>query len=210
MKQKTLQTLYRYWNEVRAGRLAPQRLEIEPSSIAGILSETFMLERVDAATFNYRLAGTRLCELFGAELRGSNFLEGWNARDRILLDRLLAAVCSQGAAAHLTFEAGADVRSRAEIDAILLPLLHGGNTIGRVIGAMSPTSQPDWLERTTLHGRRLLRQEVIWPDGRPYSLIAKSRNQTPLAPAMSGLRIVKSDRRQFRVLDGGLAKQEKS
>src|SRR4051812_13786849 len=48
MQQRTLQTLYGYWNEVRAGRLAPQRLEIEPSRIAGILSETFMLERIDA------------------------------------------------------------------------------------------------------------------------------------------------------------------
>ena len=62
MQQKTLQTLYSYWNEVRAGRLAPQRLEIEPSRIAGILSETFMLERIDAASYQYRLAGTRLSE----------------------------------------------------------------------------------------------------------------------------------------------------
>ena len=80
--QKTLQTLYGYWNEVRAGRLAPQRLEIEPSQIAGILSETFMLERIDAATYQYRLAGTRLCEMFGSELRGKNFLEGWSEPDR--------------------------------------------------------------------------------------------------------------------------------
>ena len=48
--QRSLQTLYGYWNELRAGRLAPQRLEIEPSRIAGILSETFMLERIDAGT----------------------------------------------------------------------------------------------------------------------------------------------------------------
>ena len=53
MKQRTLETLYGYWNEVRAGRLA-QRLEIEPSRIAAILAETFMLERIDART--YRIA----------------------------------------------------------------------------------------------------------------------------------------------------------
>ena len=80
--QSSLQTLYGYWNEVRAGRLAPQRLEIEPSSIAGILSETFMLERIDAAAYQFRLAGTRLCELFGSELRGKNFLDGWSDEDR--------------------------------------------------------------------------------------------------------------------------------
>src|SRR4051794_24073887 len=93
MKQKTLHTLYGYWNEVRAGRLAPQRLEIEPSRIAGILSDTFMLERIDAATYQFRLAGTRLCELFGSELRGKSFLDGWSELDRPLLTRDLATIC---------------------------------------------------------------------------------------------------------------------
>ena len=87
MQQRTLQTLYGYWNEVRAGRLAPQRLEIEPSRIAGILSETFMLERIDAGSYQYRLAGTRLCEMFGSELRGRNFLDGWSEADRQVLAR---------------------------------------------------------------------------------------------------------------------------
>src|SRR5262245_53611829 len=81
MRQHSTQALLRYWNEVRAGRFAPHRLEIEPSRIAAILSETFLLECVDAATYRYRLAGTRLCAWFGAELRGHDFLEGWRAED---------------------------------------------------------------------------------------------------------------------------------
>src|SRR5690349_14918405 len=102
MKQRTLQTLYAYWNEVRAGRLAPLRLEIEPSRIAGILAETFMLERIDAANYQYRLAGTRLCELFGSELRGANFLDGWSAPDRTVVERQLASLRDHGAAVVLT------------------------------------------------------------------------------------------------------------
>ena len=93
MKQRSLQILYKYWNGVRAGRIAPRRLEIEPARIAGILAETFMLERITAAEFQFRLAGSRLCELFGSELRGTDFLDGWNAADRDLLERQLAAVC---------------------------------------------------------------------------------------------------------------------
>ncbi len=85
--QRSLQTLFNYWNQVRAGRIAPHRLEIEPSRIAGILAETFMLERVEAGTYQFRLAGTRLCELFGSELRGKNFLEGWSEQDRLVLER---------------------------------------------------------------------------------------------------------------------------
>ncbi len=48
MKQRTIQTLYAYWNELRAGRVAPRRLEIEPARIGSILPETFMLERTES------------------------------------------------------------------------------------------------------------------------------------------------------------------
>ncbi|KAB2913148.1 MAG: PAS domain-containing protein [Hyphomicrobiaceae bacterium] len=212
MKHRSLQTLYKYWNGVRAGRIAPRRLEIEPARIAGILAETFMLERVTATEFHFRLAGSRLCELFGLELRGTNFLDGWSAADRAVLERQLATVCEQGAVATLTVEAGADVRSRIEIEVILLPLVHAGTKVERIIGAMSTSSPAPWLAGDYLRDRRLISHELIWPDGRPHAVIERAGGQAPFAPALSGVRIVKSDRRQFRVLDGGRteAKHSKS
>src|SRR5262245_33235166 len=162
MQQKTIQTLYAYWNEMRAGRLAPLRLEIEPSRIAGILSETFMLERIDAATYQYRLAGTRLCEVFGSELRGRNFLDDWSETDRHVLTHDLVTVCEQGAVAVVRFEgASNDSRHRVELEAVLLPLVHAGQRIGRIIGAMSATSTPHWLVSEPLLSRRLQRHEIV-------------------------------------------------
>ncbi len=205
MKQRTLHTLYGYWNELRAGRLAPQRLEIEPSRIAGILSETFMLERVEASTYQFRLAGTRLCELFGSELRGRNFLEGWSDQDRLALERHLRTICDQGAVAVLTIEGGSDSRHRVELEAILLPLTHAGNRIGRIIGAMSAASAPHWLSGEPLRNRRLTRHELIWPDGRPHSVIERLGKPAPRLPRPGEARIVKTEQRQFRVFEGGLA-----
>jgi hypothetical protein len=205
MTQRTVQTLFNYWDTVRGGRIAPRRLEIEPSRIAGILAETFMLERVNGGDWTFRLAGTRLCELFGYELRGTSFLGGWTQEDRLLLERQMAAVCSEGAVAHLAIEAGIDARHRIELEAVLLPLLHTGNTIGRVIGAMSPTLQPHWLDKGRLTSRRLLRHELVRLDSRREGTQPGSPRQTPFLPTLGGLRVVKSDRRQFRVLEGGLA-----
>ena len=54
MKQKSPNTLYGYWNELRAGRMAPRSLEVEPARIASILSETSMLARVNAAVVSHR------------------------------------------------------------------------------------------------------------------------------------------------------------
>jgi hypothetical protein len=190
---------------VRAGRLAPQRLEIEPSRIAGILSETFMLERIDTQAYRFRLAGTRLCELFGSELRGRNFLDDWSENDRNVLARHLATVCEQGAGAVLALEGSSDPRHRVELEAILLPLVHDGHRIVRIIGAMSPTSRPYWLDSEPLTSRRLKRHELVWPDGRPHSVVERLGRQAPFLGARAQMRIVKTGRRQFRVFEGGRA-----
>ena len=75
MKLATTRMLYDYWNEARGRRMAPTRFEIEPSRIAGILSETFILELAENCSFPFRLAGTRICEQLGAELRGRDLLD---------------------------------------------------------------------------------------------------------------------------------------
>ena len=206
MKQRTIQTLYAYWNELRAGRVAPRRLEIEPARIGSILPETFMLERLDASTYRYRLAGTRLCEIFRAELRGTNLLDGWAEPDRALIAHHLTAACERGAAVLITFEAGAGATRRIQIEMILLPLMHANNAIERVIGATSPTTSPHWLGHEHLTDKRLIRHELIWPDGRPHSVVERAGRQAPFRAAGSPARVVGDERRNFRVLDGGRSK----
>jgi hypothetical protein len=199
----TLQTLYGYWNEVRAGRVAPQRLEIEPSRIAGILSDTFMLERTAAGTYQYRLAGTRLCELFGSELRGKDFLDGWMDEDRRVLGGYLGAVTQQGATALLTIEGAVDPRHRVELETILLPLLHAGKIV-RIIGATSATSAPHWLGAEPLRTRHIRRHQLMWPDGRPHAVVARAGRQAPFqAEAAAETHGLKADKRRFRVFEGG-------
>ncbi len=202
MQQRTLQILYAYWNGLRAGRIAPSRLEIDPSRIGAILPEIFLIERLDAATYSYRLAGTRLCEIFGRELRGTNLLDGWSASDRALLARDLALTCEQGAAAHFTMEGSAGNSRRVQLETILLPLMHGGNAIERVIGATSAIASPHWLGHDKLVDKRLLTREPIWPDGRPR-VADPSAYIPPPAPSPNPAAMLKGDRRGFRVLDGG-------
>jgi len=198
--QSSLQTLYTYWNEVRAGRIAPQRLEIEPSRIAAILSQTFMLEVLRPDTYPYRLAGSRLCEIFGSELRGKNFLDGWSDEDRRTFESRLAAITEQGAVAHLTLEGIIDARHRTELEANLLPLLHGGK-ITRIIGAVSVTSPPHWLGSEPLRNLRVKQHRLVWPDGRPH---ASALAQVP-ALRTSNPHLVRADQRRFRVVEGGRA-----
>jgi hypothetical protein len=205
MRQPTTQALYAYWDEVRAGRLAPHRFEIEPARIVAILSETFMLQRLHAGDYRYRLAGTRLCELFGSELRGRSFLDGWSKEDADALKGCFSAICEQGAVGALTLQVG-DQRNRLELEAILLPLIYG-DSISRILGAMSGASTAHWFCGEPLGRCRLLRHEVIRPEGRPHGLLEKAgplrHLSAPFQPEPSAARIRSSPLRQFRVLEGG-------
>lgn len=209
MKTDPLQKLLEYWNEVRAGRIAPRRLEIEPTAIAPILAETFMLERAELDAYPYRLAGTRLCEAFGMELRGRNFLDGWNVADRATLVHNLRSLSAHGAVLRISCVASADVRHALEMESILLPLLHSGDEISRIIGATGVRGEPHWLGRERLVNLRLTDCSVIWPDGRPHGLASRPAEKAP-APVrdLGPVQVVRQERRVFRVLQGGRTAQE--
>ena len=206
MRHKTSQILFAYWNEVRAGRLAPRRFDIEPSRIADVLSDALILERVDFETFRFRLAGTRLCEHLGSDVRGSNMFDLFDEPGRITLERHCAAICKQGAVGVFTLAADLPSGVTAEFELVQLPLIHTNETIDRLLGAMSPLRA---LERIPAGTRwRLTESDLIWPDGRPHQIAGAMSlpTQTPFADHIRRARIVRVDRRQFRVYDGGLAK----
>jgi hypothetical protein len=208
MKHRASQILYAYWNEVRGHRMAPQRFDIEPSRISQILSQTLILECESSECFPHRLAGTRLCEQFGNELRGADFLDGWSDDDTSTLERALLALTRQGAALVLEIETAAEEAPEpALFEALLLPLLHPHSSVTRVLGVMSAREpQPEWLGRDR-PVRRLLRDlAIIWPDGKPHSVTSMLARQSPLVASLASARRVVSNRRRFRVLDGGLAK----
>lgn len=205
MNNRTSQILYRYWNEVRNGRLAPARLEIEPARITDILSETFILETGEIGGYTFRLAGTRICEQMGTELRGREFLDIAGEENAPILDDVLATVTEKGAVATFMVEMQADDGRTVEFEILLLPLMHTRQTISRYLGCMTAIDPPVWAGTRALKPSRLLDHDVLWPDGRPHALVERSGHQAPFVPAMANARLVRADRRQFRVLEGGLS-----
>lgn len=205
---KTLQTLYAYWNDVRAGRLAPRRLEIEPAAIAPILADTFMLERAADDSFQFRLAGTRVCDLYGRELRGLDFLSDFQGAERNTVQREIATMCDRGAVLKLATHATADARHSLDVETILLPLVHAGESIGRVLGASVPTAKPEWLGHHKLQRQKLIEHELVWPDDRPFAVVARSTEPPPFRSNAGVVRIVRSENRTFRVLQGGRTERD--
>ena len=82
MKLAATIELYAYWNRLRGARSAPERNDVDPGAIRGVLADTFVLDFDASCGFPFRIAGSRANALFLKELRGFSFLELWRGADR--------------------------------------------------------------------------------------------------------------------------------
>lgn len=203
MREPVSQSLYAYWNEIRNDRIAPKRFEIEPSQLAAILPDTFILERVDGATSRFRLAGTRICEAFGAEFRGVNIFDLFGAEDRLTLQREFSVIALHGAVGEFTLAAETANGDPARFEMLLLPLVHTRDIVDRFVGSIVPIDRQPSLGLAPISAVRIEAHRLIWPDGRPHAMIDNMHRQSPFIAERREARIVRSDRRQFRVYDGG-------
>jgi hypothetical protein len=209
MRHKTTTTLYNYWNGLRGDRIAPRRFEVEPGCIGEILPDTFILERADSRTYPFRLAGTRICERFGFEFRGTNFVDGWSSDDQTILETQLATISQHGGAGLFTVEGRTPRNHVVSFELLILPLVHMQQTADRFLGSIAALESPEWLGSEPVGSKRLISSEIVWPDGRPHSFVATVDRQVPFLPHIRSGRIVRQDRRQFRVYDGGLTNSER-
>ncbi|QVQ35768.1 PAS domain-containing protein [Pseudochrobactrum algeriensis] len=94
MKHDWTADLLTYWDRLRGTRAAPDRRDISPRALGGKLPNIFILRsdtEISGATeqpetadipqakqWQFRLAGTRLCTIYGRELRNTRFLSLWH------------------------------------------------------------------------------------------------------------------------------------
>ena len=204
MREAVSQSLFTYWNNLRGDRPAPKRFEIEPARIANHLPDTFILERSGQGNLRFRLAGTRISEALGVELRGTNLLDLFNREDAATLQQQIELITSKAAVGLFEISADNGGGMSTAFEVLILPLTHTRDVVERYLGSVAPINRPNWLGAVPLNNRTLTRHEIIWPDSLPGSGIEIANRQTPFVPAVREARIVRSARRQFRVYDGGL------
>jgi hypothetical protein len=190
MQQPTTRQLYAYWDRIRNGRVAPRRFEIEPSMITALLPETFIIEGTSGLGYRFRLAGTRICEQFGRELRGADFLGLWDDQDREAVASMLRSVFTDAAVGQGNFRAFSASNRRANFEFLLLPLIHAGDNVNRILGAITAVEPPFWLGAEPLIRQEIGNLDLHWPDGVPAFLA-------------QGGELVSVGNRRFRVLEGG-------
>jgi hypothetical protein len=147
MKHPSNRELFDYWNERRGERLAPERADIEPADIRHVLGDTFVLEANATENHLFRIAGTRLCALFGRELKTESFIKLWQQPGQTAIRELIAVVMEEkvGIVASATGATADDTLAPVQLELLLLPLAFRSRGEARVMGALVPMAAPYWL-----------------------------------------------------------------
>ena len=137
MKHAASQELYAYWQERRGDRPAPERAEIEPGPIRQVLGDVFILALDRAAAHPFRLAGTRICVLFGRELKGGSFLELWDGASRPIVSDLLAILEDEQIGTVAGVAGQTPNGDSVELELLLLPLAATGPNLARTASTVT-------------------------------------------------------------------------
>ena len=192
MKQASSRELFGYWVARRGTRVAPERGEIEPSAIRKALGDVFILEFDRVAGHPFRLGGTRVCALFGRELKNERFIDLWDAGSRAALADLVDGIADEATGVVASASGRTAEGWTQDLELVLLPLAQRGDTHQRVIGALAPLSVPPWLGSATLGALTLGNIRYLDP-GR----------EAPTAARLVAGNLTAARRATFTVLEGG-------
>lgn len=176
MKSVSAKRLYAYWEALRDDRPAPERRDLEPSSIKGLLSDIFILEHEAAEQFSFRLAGSSFCSAYCRELKGRSFRKLWPEVDLEALDTTMLAIREEAAASVIGYDA---INSRGHVlgyEMLLLPLRYGGADFPRILGVSTPADHPYWLGVHPIMEHQITSMRLVWPDEKPAFLRAAASN----------------------------------
>jgi hypothetical protein len=180
MKHQATRDLYAYWQGLRKGRKAPDRSEIEPADIRHLLGHTFILEVVSRREYRFRLAGTRICALYGREMKGKDFAEFWTQKDREAVATMLTAITEDAAATVMGLTGRSDHGRELPMEALMLPLKQRNEGYTRILGSLVPMDDPFWIGIHPIMAQSVASLRLIWPDQKPIGLMHSSTAPAPM------------------------------
>ncbi|HEY5338426.1 MAG TPA: PAS domain-containing protein [Rhizomicrobium sp.] len=177
MKHRNSHLLVGYWSRLRRGREIPDQTDIDPRAIKRILSYVFILDATDIDRPSYRLAGTSLCERFGCELKGMNFLAHWEGQSRSALTALMRQSLATKQPICLSSIAATADCGMVELETTLTPVSFGDGGPTRFFGIVQVLSDPAMLGGRPIAFERLVASQLV----RENEPIA-TRNEPPAPP----------------------------
>jgi hypothetical protein len=192
MKHRNSHFAVGYWSRLRQGRPLPDQADIDPKALKRLLPIVFLLEARPEGGFFYRLAGTTLCQRYGTELRGKNFLDHWDKDSRARLDSLLCQSLAANLPLCLTSVGATEDCRMVEIETVLMPITYGSEKPERYLGVAQILTDVSPLFGRSLSFERLVSSSLIregdeirpveWPPSLPPRIVQEDGLRHPKAP----------------------------
>jgi hypothetical protein len=145
MKHTSTRAVFEHWNRQRGNRPAPERNDIDPVAIRQALGDAIMLAADFADQLRFRLAGTRVCALFGREMKGEEFTTLCHETSRQPMTELLGIVTGEVSGAVIGLVGRTEDGVSTDIEMLLLPLAYSRQARISMLGILAPIVTPYWL-----------------------------------------------------------------
>lgn len=167
MKHRSTAAIFGEWQRLAFSRDGafnpPARESVEPRRLGRHLSDLFFLEADEAGQLVFRLAGTRICTLFGRELKATRLLSLWPERDRPALAELARNVGGLQVPA-LSRHEGISLSGKSLAFEMLLAPLAADGAATSLIGSIAVLDHVPWLGADPLVLGHLGAIEPLAPD----------------------------------------------
>ena len=138
MKHPSSREFFAYWDSRRGNARAPDRSEIEPHALRELLGDIFVLAYEDGGGYPFRVAGTRVCALFGQDVKNKSFSALFDPESRGEIEEIVSAVAEETLPAIAGITATSEGGERAHLELLLLPFQTRAHTPISLTGLLAP------------------------------------------------------------------------
>lgn len=141
MKHPANREFFAYWDERRAGAAAPERGDLAPEAVRHLLGDIFVLSYDAVGGHPFRVAGTRLCALFGRDLKGHSFTALFGPNSRREIEDVIGIVAEETLATVAGVTARTPAGLPAHLELLLLPFSARLHTPLSLTGLLAPLGE---------------------------------------------------------------------
>ncbi|WP_162914260.1 PAS domain-containing protein [Taklimakanibacter lacteus] len=159
--------LFRYWEAVRGEMSAPPRDWLDLQKIRMLVPYLFMIERRPDQAYAWRLAGTRVCGLWGKELTGRPAFAEGDRFERQSISRLLDGVVDAHQPFVLRFRLNSESGLGVAAELVATPLRARQGHTTFAFGVIMPFREVTWSQNDPVTTFELSAARTIWTEPVP-------------------------------------------
>jgi hypothetical protein len=138
MKHPASREFFAYWDARRGDARAPDRSDIEPGAVRELLGDIFVLSCNAEAGYPFRVAGTRVCALFGRDVKDTSFASLFSAQARGEIEEITAVVANEMLPAVAGVSADTPRGATVHLELLLLPFHNRAHMPISLTGLLAP------------------------------------------------------------------------